>query len=146
MITKDKALIGSAGVHFVVFELSLRDLIALPTVRNTAGIDVVVVNKAGTWQANIQVKTSRSRVGFWPISANYEQWRGPNNFYIFLRYNNAEHRFEAFAESSIRVITRVKRERSEEIRKGLKPWAPCFYLRNQADLLARQWQDFGPGV
>jgi len=47
--TRDTSLIGAAGVHFVVSELSLRGLIALPTIRNTAGVDVVIANKAGTW-------------------------------------------------------------------------------------------------
>ena len=60
--TRDTALIGAAGVHFIVSELSMRGLIALPTIRNTAGVDVVVTNKEGTWQAYLQVKTSRSRV------------------------------------------------------------------------------------
>jgi hypothetical protein len=45
--TRDTALIGAAGVHFVVSELSLRGLIALPTIRNTAGVDVVVTDKMG---------------------------------------------------------------------------------------------------
>lgn len=36
------ATIGNAGVYYVCFELSLRGLIAMPTVRNTAGIDVLV--------------------------------------------------------------------------------------------------------
>ena len=31
-------LIGIAGVHYVVSELSRRGLVALPTIRNTAGI------------------------------------------------------------------------------------------------------------
>ena len=60
--TPNKALIGAAGVYFVASELSLRSLIALPTIRNTAGTDIVVVNKDGTWHANLQVKTSRSKV------------------------------------------------------------------------------------
>ena len=50
--TRDTALIGAAGVHFVVSEVSLRGLIALPTIRNTANVDVIVTNKQGTWQAN----------------------------------------------------------------------------------------------
>lgn len=36
-----KTLLGIAGVHFVVSELSLRGLVALPTIRNTAGIDIL---------------------------------------------------------------------------------------------------------
>jgi hypothetical protein len=68
----DKSLIGAAGVHFVVSELSLRGLIALPTIRNTAGIDVVVVNYDRTWHANLQVKTSKRKVSFWPIGSRYK--------------------------------------------------------------------------
>jgi hypothetical protein len=32
-------------------------------------MDIVVANPAGTWFANLQVKTSRSRVAFWPLGA-----------------------------------------------------------------------------
>jgi hypothetical protein len=42
--TQDTALIGATGVHYVVSELSLRGMIALPTIHNTAGVDVVVTN------------------------------------------------------------------------------------------------------
>ena len=61
--TRDSALIGAAGVHFIVSVLSLRGLIALPTIRNTAGVDVVLTDKKGTWQANLQVKTSKEKSG-----------------------------------------------------------------------------------
>jgi hypothetical protein len=36
----EKALVGVSGVHFVVGELSRRGWVALPTIRNTKGIDV----------------------------------------------------------------------------------------------------------
>ena len=55
---KDKALIGAAGVFYVAAELSLRGMIALPTIRNTAGYDIIVTNRDGSKHANIQVKTS----------------------------------------------------------------------------------------
>ena len=45
--TRNTSLIGAAGVHHVVSELSLRGLIALPTIRNTAGVDVIVTNMNG---------------------------------------------------------------------------------------------------
>lgn len=44
-------LIGIAGVHYVVSELSRRGLIALPTIRNTAGIDIIVSKPDATAQA-----------------------------------------------------------------------------------------------
>ena len=47
-----KTLVGAAGVHFVVSELSLRGLVALPTIRNTAGIDILVSEPDGSGQAS----------------------------------------------------------------------------------------------
>lgn len=49
-----KDLTGVAGVHFVVSKLTLRGLIALPTIRNTAGIDILVSETDGSGQASLQ--------------------------------------------------------------------------------------------
>jgi hypothetical protein len=108
--TRDTSLVGAAGVHTVAAELSLRGHIALPTIRNTAGVDVIVANRAGTWHANLQVKTSRSRVTFWPIGAKYPEWVGPSNFYVFLRFDRRLGQFEIFLESSGRVAENVRLE------------------------------------
>jgi hypothetical protein len=51
-------LIGIAGVHHVVSELSRRDMIPLPMVKNTATNDLVALNVEGTWHDNIHVKAS----------------------------------------------------------------------------------------
>jgi hypothetical protein len=82
----DNALVGAAGVHHVAAVLSLRGLIALPTIRNAPGIDLVVVNPTGSWHGNVQVKTSQHKVNFWPISTRYHQFSGPHNYYAFVRY------------------------------------------------------------
>jgi len=142
--TRDTSLIGAAGVHYVVSELSLRGLIALPTTRNTAGVDVIVTNKAGTWHANIQVKSSRSRVGFWPIGTKYSDWVAPNNFYAFIRFNPQANSLEAFLVSSDEVARLVTQSRIREKEKGLKAWAPCFYPgEGGIERLKVQWDEFG---
>jgi hypothetical protein len=141
--TRAKSLIGAAGVHFVASQLSLRGLIALPTIRNTAGVDIVVVNKEGTWQANLQVKTSRSRVGFWPIGTRYAEWCGPNNFYVFVRYDPKTSGLEAFLESSVAVARCVAKAQEAEKVRGVKAWAPCYYPKAEIDRLRSQWEDFG---
>jgi len=79
-------LIGVAGVHFIVSKLTLRGLIALPTIRNTAGIDILVSELDGSTQANLQVKTSLKEVNFWPTSAPERCLNSPNSYYVFLRY------------------------------------------------------------
>ncbi len=140
--THDKSLIGAAGVHFVVSELSLRGLIALPTVRNTAGVDIVAVNKGGTWQANLQVKTSRSCVSFWPVGTRYADWCSPNNYYVFVRYSTKIRRLEAFLESSLAVAQNVAEMLEADKAKGTKAWAPYYYPIN-VERVQAQWDKFG---
>ena len=101
--TLDKSLIGAAGVHCIAADLRLRGLVALPTIRNTAGIDIVATNPAGSWFANLQVKTSRSRVAFWPISNRFDSWTGRNDYYVFLRWLKDARTFEIFCESAVNV-------------------------------------------
>ena len=145
--TKDTSLIGAAGVHFIVSELSLRGLIALPTIRNTAGVDIVVTNKAGTWQANLQVKSSRSCVCFWPVGTKYNDWVAANNFYVFVRYNPNTRTLEPFMATSEEVASLVARSRKLEKEKGLKEWAPCFYpAKAELGRLKEQWDEFGKNL
>jgi hypothetical protein len=144
--TRDTSLMGAAGVHFVVSELSLRGLIALPTIRNTAGVDVLVTNKAGTWQANLQVKSSRSRVSFWPIGKKFKEWVGRNNSYVFVRYDPTKKGLEAFLATSEDVACLVTQSLETEKQRGLKEWAPCFYPKGALERLRTQWDAFGREV
>jgi len=139
--THDKSLIGAAGVHFVASHLSLRGLIALPTIRNTAGVDIVVINREGTWQANLQVKTSRGCATFWPVGAKYATWCAENNWYVFVRYNPKTGRLEAFLESSVAVAGNVAEMVEADKGKGVKPWAPYFYPA-ELEKLRIQWEEF----
>jgi len=141
--TRDSALIGVAGVHYVVSELSLRGLIALPTIRNTAGVDVIVSDKKGSWHANLQVKTSRSKVSFWPISKKYKDWVDDNNYYVFLRFNEKIKSFEVFLESSKAVADLVTCALEQEKLRNVKEWAPCYYPKDKLEKIKIQWQEFG---
>jgi hypothetical protein len=53
-VTREKALIGAAGVHFVCGELSRRGFIALPTIRNTRGIDILAITPKGKLQCFVK--------------------------------------------------------------------------------------------
>jgi hypothetical protein len=87
-IAKDKALIGAAGVFYVAAEISQRGMIALPTIRNTAGYDLIATSRDGLRHANIQVKTSGQRPRFWPICQRPDGVKdGPEDFYILVRRN-----------------------------------------------------------
>lgn len=144
----NNCLIGNSGVHWVVSELSLRGLIALPTMRNTAGIDIVVTNQEGSWHANLQVKTSKKKVKFWPIGTRYKELKGKRNYYVFLRYLKDESCFEAFLKAADKVVSQVDKEDLRCKRQGYTKWAPCWYLpkdNKQQLCLAKQWTDFGRG-
>lgn len=94
---KDKALIGAAGVFHVASELSLRGMIALPTIRNTAGFDLIAASRDGLRHANIQVKTSSQRPTFLPICWNIKSVKdGPEDFYVLLRQNPSNDGFEGY--------------------------------------------------
>ena len=65
----NKALLGCAGVHYVCAELSRQGIIALPTIRNTAGIDILASSADGSHHVAVQVKTGST--GYvWRLSAS----------------------------------------------------------------------------
>lgn len=144
----DNSLIGVAGVHSVVSELSLRGLIALPTTRNTAGFDVIVVSVDGSWHANLQVKASKNKVSFWPVGKRYKELSGKNNYVVFVRYLKNEARFEAFLENGDQVAKQVASNIERDKRAGYKEWAPSWYLPKDEEgikKVKRQWEEFGRG-
>ncbi len=136
-----RPLIGSAGVHYVCAMLNMNGLLALPTVRNTKGVDVVVLNPEGTFMASLQVKTASRKVSSWIVSNNYQHWHGDGNYYIFVRYFNEK--FEVFFESSENVIQRVNKYVRHSKKRGLKDWAPRWNLdRDPFPMQKVQWRKF----
>ena len=83
----DKALVGIAGVHFVVGELSRRDWIALPTIRNTMGIDILASKGAKNLQVQVKARRNSER---WLLSIGAEKLADKNLFYIFVNLKEKE--------------------------------------------------------
>ena len=141
-----KTLIGVAGVHFVVSELSLRGLVALPTIRNTAGIDILVSEPDGSGQANLQVKTRSSEEDYWPTSGPERCLKGPRSFYVFAQYLPDEERFEAFLESASNVAKQVQ-ENLQDDQEGGRRYFPYWGLPSAAEeteKLREKWKDWRP--
>jgi hypothetical protein len=142
----NKNLTGAAGVHFVVSELSFRGLIALPTIRNTAGIDILVSEPDGSSYANLQVKTRSSQADYWPTSKPEKCLTGPSSFYVFVQYVPKEERFEAFLESGVEVAKRVEKILKDNQNKGNKDF-PYWELPDskiEIENLRRNWKDWRP--
>jgi hypothetical protein len=102
----EKSLTGVAGVHFVVGELSRRGWIALPTIRNTKGIDVLADSEGNS--ARIQVK-SRTNGRIWMLTKNAEKLVGKNLVYVFvnLRYLDSPEYFVIPSEVVAEYVTRT---------------------------------------
>ena len=75
------SLTGASGVHFVVGELSRLGFIALPTVKNTKGIDIIASTQDFKRTIYLQAKTNKDKYDFW-IVGNPVQ--GDSIFYVFV--------------------------------------------------------------
>jgi hypothetical protein len=134
-------LIGAAGVHFVAFKLSLRGLIALPTIRNTAGIDLLVSNPRTLHQAVLQVKTSLKAVKFWPTNRPLSALKGPNSFYVFLRYQGNIDSFEAFLATGDDVAQQIKENAEDYVKRERKEFS-YWSLRGNEERLREAWENW----
>ncbi len=140
------ATIGNAGVYYVCFELSLRGLIAMPTVRNTAGIDVLVSTASGDHLADLQVKSSQSRVKFWPTPSGEKISTSPNVWFVFLRWLKHEGRFEGFMDTAANVRAEVLAGADRQVLRGARDF-PAWVLSKDLDVqarLAENWRAWSP--
>lgn len=137
--------IGIAGVHHVVFELSRRGLVALPTTRNTAAYDILVVRTDGRRHANIQVKTSQKKAPFFRMPPSHRVKVGPRDFYVLLRWRESEARYEGFLlagrEARAEVRRTEKRQRGR-IRSGRRRvLVPVVHVTGAAEQRAKRWKN-----
>lgn len=147
------ALMGISGVHHVVSELSRRGLVAMPTIRNTPGIDILVAEPDGSGQAVLQVKTSgkvktfqEDRRQWWPTSTPDNCLVGPNAFYVFLRYRQDKEKFEAFLENADAVVKQIRDNLEQDHKLGHKVF-PCWGLPKpveEQERLAENWRTWRP--
>lgn len=90
--SKNKALTGIAGAHFVVAEMSRKGYIATVTSRNTEGVDILASNLDGSKLVSIQVKTSSNKYSTrsWILSKKQENAYSKNLFYVFVDLNGED--------------------------------------------------------
>ncbi|WP_063796698.1 hypothetical protein [Chondromyces crocatus] len=84
MLRLRKDVAGNAGVLFVAAELSRRGLTALPTIRNTEGVDLIASEPNGGRSVALQVKTNQSRKTKWLLSKKNETLVSSTLFYVFV--------------------------------------------------------------
>lgn len=74
-----KQTVGNAGMYYVCYELSRRGWNAMPTSRNTRGIDILIYNHDASKKYTIQVK-SLSKVNPVPLGKSLDHLFG--DFFI----------------------------------------------------------------
>ena len=145
MAKSSHALIGIAGVHYIVSELSRRGLVALPTIRNTAGYDVIVSNVEGTQYANIQVKSSSKRVSFFPMPPSNKINDHKTAFYALVRWLEKDQRYECFfltgAEAKKAVQASEKLQKKNIMQGTRKKLFPCVYVGPRVEEKAETWKE-----
>lgn len=137
-------LIGVAGVHYVAYRLSVRGLIVLPTIRNTAGIDLLVQDPESGMHASLQVTSSLKKVSFWPTSKPEKCPRGAGCYYVFLRWRPDRETFEAFLESADAVADQVAENARDYERRGKKEFSYWRLSPDRANELAQAWETWRP--
>lgn len=137
-------LVGIAGVHHVVSELSRRGLVALPTVRNIAAYDVLVATVDGKRHANIQVKASLKRVNFFPMPSADKIRAGRHDWYVLVRWLAKEQRFEGFMLSGREARAEVASEAKSQAKRirlgGRKKFFPALPVGPSAEPRAGRWK------
>jgi|GEM_PF-1795531 hypothetical protein len=138
------ALIGIAGVHYVVSELSRRGIVALPTTKNVAAYDIVAMNQEGTWHANIQVKASKNRVPFFPMPPADKVRAGSKDFYVFVRWLETDERYQGFLLTGKQAKEAVEESCSRQqvsISKGTRAkHFPTVHVGAPLNEKAKRWE------
>lgn len=143
-------LVGVAGVFYMASELSMRGLVALPSIRNVKGADILVADPDGKRFAFLQVKTSQHKVTFWPIGEGAREWQGRDCYYVFVR--RVHGRFEVFLEKAAivaREATAAERLTNErECKKWALAWpmTGIYATKGAEERTRRQWETFTLGA
>ena len=120
-----KNLCGIAGTYYVAAELSKRGYVALVTIKNTSGIDLLVSSEDSFNSIGIQVKTNQNDENQrWILSKKNEDLQGANLIYVFVNLKQDNSRPDFYIVPSEIVANTVKESHSTWLatlgRKGQK--------------------------
>jgi len=81
------ALSGTAGEYFVAAQLSRLGHIASINLKNTKGVDILVMNEKATQTVMIQVKTNQGSERTWMLTKKADTLFNDKLFYVFVNLN-----------------------------------------------------------
>lgn len=103
----EKSLVGACGVFYVSAELSRRGWTAMPTIRNTAGVDIIA-SKADK-AVKIQVKANSYGKVKYPMSEGNETLFSDDLYYVFVTLKKREERPDFYIICSQLVAEYIKK-------------------------------------
>jgi len=81
----ERALVGPAGEHYVLYKLHMLGMLAALAPRNAPSVDILVLNEDETIASTLQVKTrTYGRDGGWHMSLKHETLVRPSLIYVFV--------------------------------------------------------------
>lgn len=102
----EKPLVGACGVFYVSAELSRRGWIAMPTIRNTSGIDIIATKDDK--DVNIQVKTNSYGKIKYPMNKSNEELVDDDLYYVFVTLKGEDERPDFYILPSKLVAKYIK--------------------------------------
>jgi hypothetical protein len=104
-----KNLSGIAGTYYVAAELSKRGYVALVTMKNTSGVDLLVSSEKSFNSVGIQVKTNQTdkRQG-WLLSKKNEDLKSDNLIYVFVNLKSDNSRPDFYIAPSEIIAKTIK--------------------------------------
>ncbi len=148
-MTERNPRLAEAGVFHVARELAIRSarVCVLPTGWQGKDLDAQKMINGKLVSVEIQVKTAKDKVTFWPVGQMVQTWTGPDRYYIFVRRVHGE--FEVFMEQASVVAAEVAEVDRRQRAKGNKPtFGPCWCLTGQyattgaEERTRRLWEEF----
>ena len=116
--TKIKSgLAGVAGEYFVAGQLSRLGFVASINLKNTRGVDLLVMNETAMASVMIQVKTKQDSKREWILTRKAEGLKAPKLFYVFVNLNGTHGQPDFFVVPSSVVVDTVSAEHSAWLNK-----------------------------
>jgi hypothetical protein len=101
----EKSLVGACGVFHVSAELSYRGWVAMPTIRNTRGIDIIASRNGKS--INIQVKTNSHGKAKYPLDVN--ALASDDLYYVFVTLKSEKERPDFYIIPSKFVVNYIEK-------------------------------------
>lgn len=106
-------LAGAAGEYFVAGQLSRLGYVASINLKNTRGVDILVMNEEAMESVMIQVKTKQDSKREWILTKKADSLISPKLFYVFVNLHGLHGQPEFFVVPSATVAAQGRKDHDD---------------------------------